>query len=253
MTYVLPDIARAEALDSIDARVRIVATAIFAMVTVGLSSISVLALALAASVGVLVMSGRPMAETLRRMAAMDGFIIFMLVTLPFTVPGEPMVTVWGISASWAGLWMAVEIALTANAVILMVLVLIGGLEATSLGQALHALRVPARLVHLLLFTVRYIDVLRQEYIRMRAAMTARGFRARTSMHCYRSYGYLVGMMLVRAMDRSERIMAAMKCRGFTGQMPVIAQFRMTMADAQFIILFGTILVSLIMLNITHVV
>jgi cobalt/nickel transport system permease protein len=61
------------------------------------------------------------------------------------------------------------------------------------------------------------------------------------------------MMLVRAMDRSERIMAAMKCRGFTGQMPVIAQFRMTMADAQFIILFGAILVSLIMLDITHVV
>ena len=82
-----------------------------------------------------------------------------------------------------------------------------------LGHALGHLHVPRKLAHLLLFTVRYLDVLDREYRRLRAAMKVRSFRPRMSLHTYRAYGYLVGMLLVRSFDRSERMLAAMKCRG----------------------------------------
>jgi cobalt/nickel transport system permease protein len=184
------------------------------------------------------------------MAMMDGFIIFMLALLPFTVPGDPMFALWGLPASWQGLWQAVEIALTANAVILALMVLVGTIEPVRLGHALHCLRCPETLVMLLMFTIRYIEVLREEYLRLRAAMKVRGFRPGTNWHTYRSFGYLVGMMLVRAIERSERILRAMKCRGFSGRFLLMQDFAMTRRDYGFLVLLCVICAALILLDLS---
>ncbi|MCV6598647.1 MAG: cobalt ECF transporter T component CbiQ, partial [Mangrovicoccus sp.] len=171
-------------IPQLDPRMRIVMACVFAIVTVALSSLPALILALAVSLGLFSLSQMPIKSTLKRMAMMDGFILFMLVLLPFTVPGDAIFALWGFSASWQGLWQAVEIALTANAVILALMVLVGTMEPVTLGHALHRLRCPETLVHLLMFTIRYIDVLRAEYLRLRAAMKVRGFRPGTNWHSY---------------------------------------------------------------------
>ena len=136
----------------------------------------------------------------------------------------------GFTASRQGLMRAVEIGLKANAVVLALMALVGSMSSVTLGHALYRLRLPENLVHLLLFTVRYIDVLHQEYLRLRVAMEARGFQPATTFHTMRSFGYLVGMMLVRALERSERILAAMSCRGFVGQFPMFDAFRIGRRD-----------------------
>ncbi|MFP4405370.1 cobalt ECF transporter T component CbiQ [Rhodosalinus sp.] len=220
-------------LGAIDPRMRIVVAATFAVVVVACTRIDTLALAFGLSVALLLASRLPLRRTLGRMAAMDGFILFMLVLLPFTVPGDAIFTLWGFTASWQGVLRAVEIALTANAVVLALLVLVGTMEPVTLGHALHALKMPERLVHLLMFSIRYIDTLREEYLRLRTAMKVRGFRPGTNWHTYRSFGYLVGMMLVRAVERSERVLGAMKCRGFSGRIVLLPRFRATRADAAF--------------------
>ena len=66
--------------------------------------------------------------------------------------------------------------------VLMLMALVGTMESTTLCHALYRLRTPESLVHLLMFTVRYIDVLHQEYLRLRTAMKARGFRPQNSRH-----------------------------------------------------------------------
>jgi cobalt/nickel transport system permease protein len=105
---------------------------------------------------------------------------------------------------------------------------------------MNHLRVPHKLTHLLLFTVRYLDVLRREYGRLNAAMRLRGFRPRTNMHTYRTYGHLIGMLLVRSLDRSERVVAAMKCRGFRGHFYLLDHFHFSRLDAPFA--FATVVV-----------
>lgn len=232
----------------LDARMRIVMACVFAVVVVALSSLTALFAALVVSLALLVASRLPWRVTLRRMAMMDGFILFMLVLLPFSTPGDPIFTLWGFGASWQGLWKAIEIALTANAVILALMVLVGTLEPVTLGHALHRLRCPEVLVHLLMFTIRYIEVLREEYLRLRGAMKIRGFRPGTNWHTYRSFGYLVGMMLVRAVERSERILGAMKCRGFSGRMLLLQDFALTRADIFFATGLGALCLGLILLD-----
>ena len=98
----------------------------------------------------------------------------------------------------------------------MMLALLGSTELPEIGHALEKLRVPAKLVQLLLMTVRYIDVLGREYRRLRAAMTVRGFQMRSTSIPGAAMGYLFGMLFVRSFERAERISAAMRCRGFTG-------------------------------------
>ena len=116
------------------------------------------------------------------------------------------------------------IALKSNAIVLFLTASVATIELTALGHALHHLRVSDKLIHLFLFTIRYLGVLHQEYERIVKAMKVRGFIPGMNMHTYKSLGNLIGMLLVKAIDRSERIVAAMKCRGFKGQFFILKHF-----------------------------
>ncbi|CAK0767764.1 cobalt/nickel transport system permease protein [Azospirillaceae bacterium] len=229
----------------LDPRIRIVVAAAFAITIVSLNAVVVLGLGLAIALSLMALADLPPGATLRRMASMDGFIIIMIIMLPFTTPGDPIITAFGWPASRQGLLHAIRIALKANTVILALMSLVGSMESITLGQALHRLGVPENLVHLMFFTIRYIDVIRQEYLRLRAAMKARGFRPSNSRHCYRSFGYMVGMMLVRAFERSERILQAMKCRGFSGVIPILDDLRCKPLDFAFLMIMAGVLVVLL--------
>ncbi len=221
------------AIPRIDPRARVIAAVVFAIVVVTMHQFIALTAAVGVSIWVMILARMPIGRTLKRMIVMDSFIIFMLAMLPFTVPGETMFTVFGFQASWEGLFQATRIALKANAIVLMLMALVGTLDTSTLSHALYRLRTPEALVHLLMFTVRYIDVLYQEYQRLRTAMKARGFRPQNSRHTYISFGYLVGMMLVRALERSERVLAAMKCRGFSGKIHIIDHMEFSKRDVWF--------------------
>lgn len=224
----------ATGLRRIDPRMRLVAAAAFAVATVTLTQVPALLAALAAALGLGAWARLPAVETARRVLAVDGFIVLTLVMLPFTTPGTPLVEVWGLTASREGLHHATLIALKANAVILALLALVGTVPETTLGHALARLHVPEKLVQIFLMTVRYIEVLHQEYLRLRTAMKARGFRPRTDLHTLRSLGWLIGMVLVRSLERSERVVAAMKCRGFTGRFPLLDDLRSGPGDWVFL-------------------
>ncbi|MCB1775808.1 MAG: cobalt ECF transporter T component CbiQ [Candidatus Competibacteraceae bacterium] len=215
--------AREPWLARVDGRLRLVVCGLFALTVVGLTQIPPLLTALALA-GCAAMTARlELASTLRRMAALDGFMLFVLFFLPFTIPGEAMFSLNGMAASYAGVLRAIEILLKANAVLLMIMALLGSMEPIALGHAMARLRLPLKFVHLFLFTVRYIEVLGREYRRLRTAMKARGFRPRCDPHTWRSVGYLFGMLLVRSIERAERILAAMRCRGFQGHFHLMTE------------------------------
>ncbi|MFD1385078.1 cobalt ECF transporter T component CbiQ [Rhodanobacter aciditrophus] len=239
---------RPSPIDRLDPRVRVVLVCAFALTVVLSHSF----IALTAGVGVALilalMARLNLRRTLRRVIAMDMFMIFLIILLPFTTPGETWFTLLGLSASKAGFLHALMILLKAHAVVLALLALLGTLSASHLGHALARLRVPDKLVHLMLFTVRYLDVIGQEYKRMRRAMQARAFVLSTNRHTWRSIGYLVGMLLVHSIERSERIMDAMKCRGYQGKFYLYDDMRVTRSDVVFSGFFSVLLTLLIGLN-----
>ena len=80
----------------------------------------------------------------------------------------------------------------------------------------------------------------EEYSRLRNAVIIRCFKAGTNIHTYRTYAYLVGMLIVRSYERSQRIYQAMLCRGFKGRFPVISHFRLRKGDVVFGLLMAEI-------------
>ncbi|ABK45629.1 cobalt ABC transporter, inner membrane subunit CbiQ [Magnetococcus marinus MC-1] len=243
-TAALAALPQASWLHRIDPRLRIVCALLFALVQVALHELEPLGAGVAMGLAMVLMARLPWRTIIKRTLGVDLFVVFLLVMLPFSVAGELWFSVGPWQASWQGLQQAAEIGLKAVGVMLMLLALVGTQEPHQLGHALHRLGVPDKLVLILLFTARYLEVLRMEYGRLRIAMKCRGFQPRSNGHTWRSFGYLFGMLLVRSLERSERIYAAMKCRGFTGHFYVLSPMGLGRGDGLFGLCFGLLLLVL---------
>jgi cobalt/nickel transport system permease protein len=166
----------------------------------------------------------------KRLIAVNLFSLMLIALVPWNAPGDALMRVGGFSYSVQGALDALRIALQANAVVLVVTLLLTPIDPIVLGHAVARLGAPARFVQLYLFTLRYLRVLDDEYKRLRRAMLIRGFRPRANLHTFRTLGYLVGMLLIRALDRAERIWHAMLCRGFSGRFPRAQASRLCWQD-----------------------
>ena len=201
-----------------DPRLRILAAvaAVLGLSQLTVLPVAALACALAVALTALSAQGLPW----RRLAHLEGFVVLLLVTLPLTMPGTPLAQIGPLTASAEGLARAALLGCKITAAVLAMTLLLAGLDPVRLGGALAALRVPGQLVALFVATARYIDLIGPEATRLREAMRARGFRPRTDRHSLRSHGNLMGMLLVRALDRADRVEDAMRARGFTGHLPL---------------------------------
>jgi len=150
------------------------------------------------------------------------------LALPFTVPGTPLAEVsgWVISREgtirllgiFAKSWVSVQIAILLSVVT----------PFPDMLWALRALRFPKPLVSIVSFMYRYLFVLLDEALRLRRARAARcaqgGQRAGGSLLWRgRVAGGLVGNLLLRSFERSERIYNAMQARGFTGELKMFGR------------------------------
>ncbi|MBI2825709.1 MAG: cobalt ABC transporter permease [Planctomycetia bacterium] len=100
-----------------------------------------------------------------------------------------------------------------------VIVLVHSTGFDRLLVAFRQLGAPKLLVAMLASMYRYLFVLLEELERMRRARRARTFTrdAVLSPTALKSGAGLIGMLLVRASDRAERVHAAMLARGFDGE------------------------------------
>lgn len=221
-------------IDAFDPRLRVIALLLFATATVfarqaltlaGLGVLSGLLLALARF---------SMRRTLRRILPVVGFGVILAGVLPWTVPGQPLGPGWLAHASWDGLYQAVMIWAKATIVLGGAAGLVGTLEIPVLGHVLAHLRLPRKLVQIVLLSIRYLKVLEDEYHRLHTAARMRAFRPRWNRWTFHTYGQMVGMLIVRSLARSDRILAAMKCRGFKGYFYLWRHFHFSWRDAWFV-------------------
>jgi cobalt/nickel transport system permease protein len=82
--------------------------------------------------------------------------------------------------------------------------------------AFRQLGMPRIFVALLAFTYRYIYVIFDELARMRTAQRARTFGRRGPWARWKSTAQLVAMLVIRSMNRTERVHNAMLARGWHG-------------------------------------
>jgi len=217
----------------IDPRVRVLAAAVLSIVVALSDRPAVLAAATGGAVVLALLAGVAMGLAVRNLRELNFLMVLLACFLPLAVAGEPVVRIGSAAWSREGFGQALTIAVRANAIMIALTALLGTMEPAHLGFALQRLGAGAKGAHILLFMIRYVEVIHQEYHRLRDAMRLRAFRPRFSRHTFRTLGYLVGLLVVRSIDRSERILAAMKCRGFRGRFHLLTPLRPAGRDAIF--------------------
>lgn len=204
-------------IHQMDPRQRILIAALYSFVIALSDRISVLLSAVILSILIVFVARLDLKEVGRRLWVVFWFLLLIWVVLPLTFEGEPLFHLGPVSLTRPGIDLAAKITLKSTAILMAFMALVLTMTIATLGHTLNHLKIPEKLVHLLLLTYRYIFVIEEEYRRLFTAAKIRGFRSGTNIHAYRTWAYLIGMVLVRASVRAERVHKAMLCRGFHGR------------------------------------
>lgn len=229
----------------LDPRIRVITATTYCFVVAFSDQFPVLLLALAISSVLIISAGLGLKDVGKRLVLVNGLILFLWVAVPPTFGGQPLVEIGPLSVSRAGVMLAARITLKSNAILLAIIALVATMTFATLGYALKQLRVPQKIIHLLLMNYRYIFVLEQEYQRLIRAARIRGFRPKTNLHTYRTYAYVIGMLLIRATARAQRVHQAMLCRGFKGTFYSLQEFKADTAGLAFSVLMAGIILVLV--------
>nr|WP_202420759.1 cobalt ECF transporter T component CbiQ [Actinomadura rayongensis] len=169
----------------------------------------------------------PVRLVLRRVVIEAPFVAFAFL-LPFVADG-PRVAVLGLHLSENGLWGAWNILAKGTLGVVASLLLAATTEPRVLLLGVERLRMPRLITQIAAFMLRYVDVVTAELQRMRVARAARGFRARDA-RATRVLARSLGALFLRSYERGERVHLAMLSRGYSGQMPVLADVGATRAQ-----------------------
>lgn len=231
----------------LDPRVKIIVALLFSIIVAVSDKYTLLIGALFFAAAAVIVARLRTKEVISRLLVVNSFIFLLWLMLPFTFQGEKVYTLGSLGISQEGIKYALLITIKSNSIILVGIALLSTSSIFNLVHALRYLHLPDKLVQLFFFTYRYIHTIHSEYIRLNNALKIRGFKPQTNLRTYKTYAYLVGMMLVRSYDRSKRVYNAMLCRGFKGEFWTLNHFVAKKADFAAGIVMLSCIIGLVLL------
>jgi len=177
----------------------------------------------------------PIKAIAKKVLFVSPFALFVGIFNPL-IDTETLITPLGIAISggWVSfLSILVKFVLTVSSALLLIAVT----SFPGLCEALERMKLPKVFVIQLLFLYRYLFVLLEESLRMIRARDARSFGSRGKE--IKTFIRLISVLLIRSIERAERIFRAMLARGFRGEIKVLKRHRLEYYD----ILFGVISIT----------
>ncbi|UCG31018.1 MAG: cobalt ECF transporter T component CbiQ [candidate division WOR-3 bacterium] len=231
----------------IDPRVRVLSALFYSIVIAVTGRMEVAFAGLTAAIIFIVLARLSARHVLHRLLIVNAFILMLWLILPFSFTGKSLLQIGPLSMTEQGIHYALMLTVKCNAIILVNLSLLSTCGVFNLVHALDHLRVPNKLIHLLFFIYRYAHVMQHEYCRLRDTLRIRGFKPETSMHTYRTYGAIIGTLMIRGYERSLQIHKAMICRGFRGHYWLLDHFCIKKSDvlAVSIMMLGIVLLLML--------
>ena len=218
-------------LHRLDPRIKIITTLCFIITVVSFNRYTLLAfIPFFIYPLVLISIGRlPLGYLLKKVLLVSPFAILIGIFNPL-IDREIVVHIAniGISSGWISF---ISIILRFILTVTAALLLIALTGFTAICEALPKIGIPRFFAVQLLFFYRYLFVLIDEAQRMERAMSVRSFH-RGSIR-YSGFVSLTGHLLLRTLDRAERIYRAMCSRGFDGRLRIIDSAKIGSKDFSF--------------------
>lgn len=151
------------------------------------------------------LAGIPLSYVMKRLAVFLPMVFLLSISLPLSQ---------GFEKGWE---IMIAILLRSTLSFVTALWLVNVMPFDQLLSTLRRVGVPALLVATLAFMYRYFFVLWDELEKMREARRARTMGNAGLWFRWKTGAQLIGMLLIRALERAERVNGAMCARGWDGQ------------------------------------
>lgn len=112
--------------------------------------------------------------------------------------------------------MACLIFVRSNLILLFGLLLFYDKDEFSIAIGVHQLRLPSKLSSMLFFTAKSIFLLKHEFEVFKKTLHIRGFQAKTNLFSYKTLAGLIGILVIKAIERASYLQKAMLLRHFSG-------------------------------------
>ncbi|MDM8519273.1 cobalt ECF transporter T component CbiQ [Anaerolineales bacterium HSG6] len=167
------------------------------------------------TVGLFLLSRLPLSYLIKRLKAPGYFLLLMVIVLPFASGSTVLWTLGPLSIKQEGLTNLLLIVSRFICIITVSLILFGSAPFLETIKAMRALGLPPILADMMLLTYRYLFEISEQLTTMRTAIRLRGFRVMTLSYCNLSVlAALIGSLLIRSYEQSERVYQAMILRGY---------------------------------------
>ena len=143
--------------------------------------------------------------------------IFFAILMPFFGTGEKF-EIAGIELYREGLLAGTSIVVKGTLGVLAAVILSTTSTAREILRGLERLKLPAVMVQIASFMLRYVNVISDEMERMKVARESRGFVA-TGIKHWKVLATSAAALFIRSYERGERVHLAMLSRGFDGNLP----------------------------------
>ena len=234
--------ARDSIIARLDPRVKVLTAAVFVLCVVSFDKYVIAAMLPFALFLSLIMGlgGIPAHFILKKLVLVSPFALLLGMFNPFL--DQQTLLYLGpipISGGWLSfLSILLRFSLTVSAMV----ILIATTGFNGVCMAMEKMGMPKIFAVQLLLLYRYVFVLMDEGQRMYRARALRSFQGRgTDM---KTFGHLIGGLLLRTLDRGQRIHLAMLCRGFDGTIRTRRAPRLTTRDILLFVLSCLILITM---------
>lgn len=160
-------------------------------------------------------SGLSASFVLKKLKFPSLIIIGLVLSLPF-ISGETILMDLGvITLKQEGLVSAIIIGTRFLCIISTALIVFNTTPVLDYIKAMRAMKLPWILADMIFLVFRYLQVIGDDFKRMKASMQVRGFDGnRFSLQTLRTIAWLSGGLLVRSFERSDWIYRSMRTRGY---------------------------------------
>jgi cobalt/nickel transport system permease protein len=189
----------------------------------------------------------PLGYLFRKLLLVSPFVLFIGIFNPW-LDRDILVRLGpiGISGGWLSfISLLLRFTLTVGAALL----LIASTGFAAICMALEKLGTPKVFTVQLLLLYRYLFILVAEAIRMLRAHAMRAFSSRGRI-TFRVFLQMVGNLLLRTIDRAQRIHMAMLSRAFTGEIKIVRRFRFGFREVLFLCGFSALFLALRFTDVT---
>ena len=155
--------------------------------------------------------------TLFKRALIEIPFIFFAILMPFFGSGET-IQVGPLDLYREGLIAGAGIVVKGTLGVMTAIILSTSTTAREILRGLERLRLPALMVQIASFMLRYVNVVNDEMERMKIARESRGFEA-TGIKSWRVLATAAGALFIRSYERGERVHLSMLSRGYVGVLP----------------------------------